>query len=424
MIARLILFVLLLLLGAIPASAHLTPNSEVRLDFGRSFVAAEIVIPTSEISYALGLSLPAETGPLPAPLDATLRAYLAPRFAVRAPDGRPWRVTLTGLSIVNDGAAPDLHVTADLHPPAGAPTRSFDLAYSAVIDRISNHFVMVVSRLDFAAGRLADEPQIIGGLQGNDRTIRVDRGPGSAMRGFGSAIRLGMHHIAEGHDHLLFLFALLLPAPLIAAGRRWAGYGGVRLTARRLTAVVTAFTIGHSLTLLGGAFLGWKLPAQPVEVLIAVSILVSAIHALRPLFAGREMFVAGGFGLVHGLAFATLIGHFGLEPLQKAQAILGFNLGIEIVQLGVVAAVLPGLLLLARTRAYQPFRIGAASFAAIAACAWIVERVLATENPVGRLIDTGLGHAPWLLAAFTLLAVVAWWSERGRRTGPPTAALG
>ncbi len=105
--------------------------------------------------------------------------------------------------------------------------------------------------------------------------------------------------------------------------------------------MVTAFTIGHSITLIGGAFFGWALPSRPVEVLIAISILVSAIHACRPLFPGREAWVAGGFGLVHGLAFATLIGRFGLEPLQKAQSILGFNLGIELVQLGVVLAILP-----------------------------------------------------------------------------------
>lgn len=416
MIARLVALALCLLaaLAGLPAAAHLTPNSEVRLDFGATVVAAEIVIPAGEIGYALGIDLPAAPGPLPPATDARLRAWLLSHIAARTADGRPWKVRLTGLAIADEGGAPDLRATAELRPPAGAPTRRFDLTYSALIDRVPNHFVMVVARLDFAAGRLSEQPEILGGLQGSERTIRIDRGDGTAWRGFGSAIRLGMHHIAEGHDHLLFLFALLLPAPLIAAGGRWTGYGGARLTARRLAGIVTAFTIGHSATLIGGAFFGWQLPAQPVEVLIALSILISAIHALRPLFAGREAIVAGGFGLVHGLAFATLIGHFGLEPLQKAQAILGFNLGIELVQLMVVAALLPALLLLARTRAYAPFRVAAACFAAVAASAWMIERLFAVENPVAGAIDAGLGHAPWLFAAFALLAVVAWWRERPR----------
>jgi hypothetical protein len=315
-----------------------------------------------------------------------------------------------------------------MHPPKGASVRVFDLTYSGIIDRVRNHFVLVTSRMDFEAGRLSDRPRMIGGLQSGAVTIRVDRGPGSAWRGFASAVRLGMRHIAEGHDHLLFLMALLLPAPLLAAriegvGRRWTTYGGLGFTAKRLTGVVSAFTVGHSATLLGGAFLGWRLPTQPVEVGIAVSILISAIHAWRPLFAGREPWIAAAFGLVHGLAFATLIGHFGLEPIQKAQSILGFNVGIELVQLGVVASVMPGLILLARTPWYDPFRVGGAAFAGIAAIAWIVERTTGAPNPIGRLLDVLLAQSPWLVAALTATALAATWAARRTPQGAPQPSI-
>ncbi len=264
---------------------------------------------------------------------------------------------------------------------------------------------------------------MIGGLQAPTFTMRVDRGPGSAWRGFAAAMRLGMHHIAEGHDHLLFLIALILPAPLLAAGRRWGAYAGLRQTARRLLAVVPAFTIGHSITLIGGAFFGWQLPAAPVEVGIAVSILVSAIHAWRPIFAGREALIAGGFGLVHGLAFATIIANFGLEPLQKAQSILGFNLGIELVQLAVVACVMPALLMIARTPAYTPLRTIGAGLTAVAAIAWIVERVSGTPNRVAESIDAALGFAPWFVAALTLAALAGWGWHATRADGEkPLAA--
>jgi hypothetical protein len=158
------------------------------------------------------------------------------------------------------------------------------------------------------------------------------------------------------------------------------------------------------------------LRTQPVEVLIAISILISSLHACRPLFPGREPWVAGGFGLVHGLAFATLIGRFGLEPLQKAQSILGFNVGIELVQLAVVAAVAPSLILLAQTKSYPGLRAAGAGFTGVAALAWIAERVLSADNPVGRLIDAGLNYAPWLVAALALAAVAATLAERRRQT--------
>jgi HupE / UreJ protein len=111
--------------------------------------------------------------------------------------------------------------------------------------------------------------------------------PSGAFGGFGSMFRLGMRHIAEGTDHLLFLLALLLPAPLLVFGSGWAGFAGLRHSFAQILKVVTAFTVGHSITL-ALAGLGLVLvPTSPVEVLIAVSILVSAVHALRPLFPGR-----------------------------------------------------------------------------------------------------------------------------------------
>ncbi len=402
---RTLLLWLAVLLAAAPAAAHLTPNSEIRLDFGAARVDAEMIVPLAELSFALRRQVPPDLGPV---TDAGVRDYMVRRVLVPG-----WQVRLTGLDVVHEAGPPDLRARFALLPPAGISPRHFDLAYSAVIDRVPNHIVLVVARNDFAGGHLSERPQMLGGLQSGSMTLRIDRGAGSDWRGFVSAIGLGMHHIAEGHDHLLFLIALLLPAPVLAAaGRRWNGYGGLRHTLHNLVAVVTAFTIGHSLTLIGGAFFGWRLPAQPVEIGIAISILVSAIHAWRPLFAGREAFVAAGFGLVHGLAFATLIGRFGLDPLQKAKSILGFNIGIELVQLMVVAAAMPALVLLAQTRFYPAVRTAGAGLAGVAAIAWIIERGLATENPIGRAIDTALGHAPWLWAALTAGAVLAFYLER------------
>lgn len=402
-LTRLLLW-LALLLAAAPAAAHLTPNSEIRLDFGARRVEAEAIIPLAELSFALRRQVPDALG---AVRDAEVRRYVESRLSVPG-----WQVRSTTIDIIREAGPPDLRARFTLTPPQGASPRRFDLHYSAVIDRVPNHIVLVVARNDFAGGHLTERAEMLGGLQPGAMTLRIDRGRGSDWRGFVSAIGLGMHHIAEGHDHLLFLIALLLPAPVLAAGRAWNGYGGWRHTVHGLVAVVSSFTVGHSLTLIGGAFFGWRLPTQPVEIGIAVSILVSAIHAWRPLFPGREAFVAAGFGLVHGLAFATLIGRFGLEPLQKAKSILGFNLGIELVQLMVVAAVMPALVLLARTRWYPTVRSTGAVFAGIAAIAWILERALGFDNPVGRVIDAGLGHAPWLLAGLTALALLAFAAER------------
>jgi hypothetical protein len=216
-----------------------------------------VLIPLGELGYALGAPIPGRIGAAP----PALSAYVLPRLAARAPDGRPWRLRLVSARIVADAGGPDYVAQVEMRPPAGASLRRFAFTDAAVIDRVRNHFVLVLVRTDYAGGQLSEEPRLVGGLQWDARTLTVDRGPGSAWRGFGSALALGMRHIAEGHDHLLFLMALLLPAPLIARDRRWCEYGGLRFTLRRLAGVVTAFTVGHSITLIGGAAFGWRLPA-------------------------------------------------------------------------------------------------------------------------------------------------------------------
>jgi hypothetical protein len=115
-------------------------------------------------------------------------------------------------------------------------------------------------------------------------------------------------------------------------------------------------------------------PSRPVETLIALSIAVSAVHALRPLVARGEVFIAAGFGLVHGLAFASLIGDLGLDRGSLVTTLLGFNLGIELTQLLVVALVMPSLIVLAGTAVYPAFRIGVALIGLLFSGSWMLER--------------------------------------------------
>jgi hypothetical protein len=235
--------------------------------------------------------------------------------------------------------------------------------------------------------------------------------------GFVEMFRLGMRHIAEGTDHLLFLLTLLLPIPLLVRGGRWAGPTTIRISLLHIAGVVTAFTLGHSVTLaLAGTGIV-AVPGRPVEVLIAASILVSAIHALRPLFPGREAFVASFFGLIHGLAFATVLGRLGLGPWERAANLLGFNLGIEAMQLIVVTAALPSLLLLSRTPAYIALRTGGAVFAGTAALGWIAERLWGLQMPVDLVVNAVAQRAV-LLALILFLAGLICWRLRGVATQP------
>lgn len=248
---------------------------------------------------------------------------------------------------------------------------------------------------------------------GEERNTQPSSAPSlQLLSGFSGAFRLGVHHIAEGTDHLLFLLALLLPAPLLAHGARWGQTVSARQSLGRIVRIVTAFTLGHSLTLTLAAFGVVHFPDRPVEVLIAISIFVSAVHAMRPLFPGREAIIAAFFGLIHGLAFATALGHLGLHGRYLLVSILGFNLGIEFMQIVVVCATMPSLLILSRTRLYSVVRVSGVLFAMVASAGWITERVLETSNPIGPVVESVARHGPSVSLTLFLASMLLWlWPE-------------
>jgi hypothetical protein len=379
--------IVLMLLALMPlvAPAHPMPNSVVLLTVHENRMDAELQIPLSELEAATGLPVNDPSAGALDRFEPQLRAYLLKHTHLQSPDGQHWRVTIGTMSFTEtrntiNGTYRELVAQLRLVPPTGTGTRRFTLHYDAVLHQVATHKILVSVSQDWETGQLAEEvPQQVGVIEldiVNNRILplAVNLQPGNAWTGFVSMVRLGMQHIAEGTDHLLFLLVLLLPAPLLFSRKRWESFGGVRYSLVHLLRIVTAFTVGHSLTLLLGA-IGWvHLPGQPVEILIAVSILVSAAHAWRPVFPGNEMWVAAGFGLVHGLAFADTLANLSLGTGRMVLSILGFNAGIELMQLLIIAVTIPVLIALSRRPAYRFVRIGGALVASVAAVFWIIER--------------------------------------------------
>lgn len=400
--------------------AHPLPGSAVLLDFQHDGVAAELQLPLDQLALALQQSGEGAGVDLAAPQQGSLVPYLLAHVHPVSADGRAWTVAVRSMAIAAaaDGQPEELRAQLWMQPPPGAPVRSLTLHYDVMTHELMTHTVMVYARNDWDAGVFAGQPELLGTIRWVVKTIRIERADGSFWRGMASMLALGMRHIAEGSDHLLFLLTLLLPAPLLAGRHHWGAYGGARHTLGRLAAVVSAFTAGHSLTLILGAIGNVTLPQQPIEVLIAASIFFSAVHAWRPLLRGRETWIAAGFGLVHGLSFAQVIAGAGMDGWHRAAAVFGFNVGIELVQLIVVAAVAPWLMLLARAgvRAYTPLRLGGAAFAMLASLAWVDERLSGQENQITRLAAQLFEHAPLLVATLAVSSLlVAWGSKSAQR---------
>ena len=410
------------------------PDTAVLLDVEEAGVRAEVHLPLVELQVGFGHDLLPGGSAAVARYRAGLARYLAAHVSAASPDGMEWTTTVRSVvyhtepSAAGVGTVEEAVAEVWLAPPRdasgrGASPRAFTLHYDAVVHQLLSHKALVSVRRDWQSGLTGAEPEFVGRIDWNTHDLEVDRTSGSDWTGFAAAFTLGAHHIAEGTDHLLFLLVLLLPAVLVAGRRRWGRAASPRAAFGGLARIVTAFTVGHSLTLALGSVGGLRVPAGPVEVVIALSILVSAVHALRPIFPQREAVVAGLFGLVHGRAFADVIAGFGLGPWRSALTLLGFNLGIEAVQLAVVAVVAPLLLLLARTRIYTPIRLVVASASGIAALAWAAQRALGWSNPVEPWVEQAAADAVWLVAGLAAIAAVAAEWERRRRPSTSEPAL-
>jgi hypothetical protein len=140
--------------------------------------------------------------------------------------------------------------------------------------------------------------------------------------------------------------------------------------------IVTAFTLAHSITLSLAALDVVRLPSRFVESVIAASVVLVALNNLRPMFGDKGWMVAFGFGLIHGFGFAGALGDLGLQRATLALALVGFNVGVELGQLAIVAVFLPVAFALRGSGFYRVviLRFGSAAVMLIAA-GWMVDRV-------------------------------------------------
>ena len=186
----------------------------------------------------------------------------------------------------------------------------------------------------------------------------------------------GTWHIWIGYDHILFLLSLLLPAVLVRRANQWEPAPTLRGSLTETLKVVTAFTLAHSITLSLAALQVISLPSRLVESVIAASVVLAALNNLRGTVDKRRWVMAFAFGLIHGFGFASVLADLGLPQGALVLALVGFNLGVELGQLAIVAVFLPLAFWLRTTRFYRVGVLtGGSIIVALLASWWFLQRV-------------------------------------------------
>jgi HupE / UreJ protein len=256
---------------------------------------------------------------------------------------------------------------------AGAPGR-ITVGYDLFADVDPQHRGLL--RIETGSGV---QTAILG--PGQREATVVVAGPSSGRR-FVHYVWEGVWHIWIGFDHILFLIALLLPAVLVRRGGRWHPEGRFRTVLVRVLKIVTAFTVAHTLTLSLVALEVVSLPSRLIESVIAASVVLSALNNLVPMVRDRLWMVAFGFGLAHGFGFANVLLDLGLPRSDLVLALIGFNAGVELGQMAIVAAFLPLAYVWRSSWTYSRLAMPAGSVAVCAlACLWLVERAFDLALP-------------------------------------------
>ncbi|NIK66998.1 MULTISPECIES: HupE/UreJ family protein [unclassified Paenibacillus] len=361
----------LLLLGIVPhAYAHMNTYGYSDISVSGGQLEYDLYLDITEVSQWMDMRsggvFVIDPGKSRAPAegevswtDEDLRPLIADSLIVKA-GGQPVEPTIGDIAAKERNNGQCLFVKLDYPLPDGASDYSID--YSFFFDTDPAH-------QNFATIREAGSSKDIVFNNGN-HTVTGQLGASEAdaskttvevpnwLMSMWEYLRIGVEHILSGIDHLLFIAALV-----IAKQRK-----------RDYVKVLTAFTVGHSLTIALSALDIVNLPPAFVEPAIALSIAYVAVENIWLKKVKRRWIIAMGFGLIHGFGFAEVLR--GAMSDRFLLTLFSFNVGVEIGQLAVLAVLLPLLIWIGRYKAYKYANYAASSFVAVIGLYWFVTRII------------------------------------------------
>ncbi len=339
------------------------------------------------------------------PYQEALQNYILANASFSA-NGKPYTIVFTGeISFwrVQIGSFVNLHFK--LADSVGYPDK-IDVSYSVFLDQDPSHVNMLGIEYNWRAGLINNESYLSLAFSDTGDVQTLDLADSSVWNGFWMMIKQGVWHIWIGLDHILFLLALILPS-VVRRRRKENPTGWLRWSWEPVKAfkpafwyilkVVTFFTIAHTITLSVAALEIVVLPPRFVESVIAFSIGLAALHNITPIFKSRDWIIAFGFGLFHGFGFASVLGDLGFRGEFLTLSLLGFNIGVELGQIVIIALIFPILYFIRKSGKYSGFLVYTSIFLIVISLYWLVERAFDINLTLDdKIIRAGGDLLRWL----------------------------
>ncbi|MDC0601771.1 HupE/UreJ family protein [Aliiglaciecola sp.] len=385
------LFVLIASAGAtIKAHAHAMEQSYIFLSISDTSIDGRLEMTIEDLNNAMNLSLPLDKSVTQAQIQPhieDIKAYFDQHISMGFRDG----IKLDDFFLHSIPASQYIAINFGFENVETIP-EYIDFTYSVLFDKDSNHLGMVIIENDWRAGVFNDEANVALIFKPSNTKKRLDLTDATVMQGYWEMLKLGIHHILEGIDHVLFLIALLLPAVVVRAHREWQPAPQFYPAFIYVVKVVTVFTLAHTITLSAATLGVLSLPSRLVESIIAISIAIAALDILYPVFRGRIWLIVFVFGLFHGFGFASVLAEYNIPDSYLTWSLLSFNLGVEVGQVAIILVVFPILYLLRQFAIYQLLFLKAgASLLILVSLYWFIERGFEIDLPAGAVMN-------WFLA--------------------------
>jgi len=361
--------VILLALFAQSAQAHTTGENYAFLNVDDDALRVRLELNEQELESWFGLKL--EDGVPDDEGISSILDYITQHFEVHE-RGVPLNLKYQSAEILALKRTSFLQLYFEANWPAEIPQR-LTIRQALFFDRDRHRGLLLIERNAVTDADLGEEyTALVFGPDKEVQELDLVNVPGLLeKRDF---LWQGAWHILIGFDHNLFLVCLLLTSVLVRTGSGWVAEKRFSKAFLNAFGVVSVFTVAYSVSLGLAALEIVNLPNSPVEMVIALSIIVIAVHNVRPFMPGRWI-VIFIFGLFHGLGFAAAMGHLAFRMVNALPVVLYFNVGVGLGQLAIVIVVFPLLYLVRDKSWFIPVVVkgGSAVIVAVAAY-WLLER--------------------------------------------------
>ena len=283
---------------------------------------------------------------------------------------------------------------------------SLTLDYNAFFDEDPSHMCLVAMEYNWKAGLINNEHIVALYLSEGERNGTFSIKETSLWKGFLAMVQQGVWHIWIGMDHILFLVALILPS--VVRRRKKEGVTGEAINTTKsgfwgwepvksfrpafmyILKIVTFFTIAHTITLSLASLEIITLPSRVVESIIAFSVGLAAYHNIRPIFKGEDWVIAFVFGLFHGFGFASVLGDLGFKGEYLSLSLVGFNIGVELGQIAIIALIFPILYFIRNNKFYVKLMLWLSIVLIVISVYWLTERAFDIDLPLDEIINRNI----------------------------------